>query len=98
MSDWGGEDVSGPFLRGVADHRTPPLIELSALLAASEHVCDEVESGADLSLLLAPGSSQGEARPKASVRDRDGQRAIVASLRPEPGFRAIQATHFVHTH
>jgi len=34
----------GPFLRGVADHRTPPLIELPALLAASEHVYDEVES------------------------------------------------------
>ena len=66
----------GPFLREAADHRTPPLIELPALLAASEHVYDEEESEEDLRLLLAPGSSLGGARPKASVRDRDGQLAI----------------------
>jgi serine/threonine-protein kinase HipA len=66
----------GPFLREAADHRTPPLIELPALLAASEHFYDEVESEEDLRLLLAPGSSLGGARPKASVRDRDGQLAI----------------------
>ncbi|MFZ1083447.1 MAG: type II toxin-antitoxin system HipA family toxin [Terracidiphilus sp.] len=66
----------GPFLREASDHRTPPLIELPALLAASEHVYDEVESEEDLRLLLAPGSSLGGARPKASVRDRDGQLAI----------------------
>ena len=66
----------GPFLHEVADHRTPPLIELPALLAASEHAYDEVETEEDLRLLLAPGSSLGGARPKASVRDRDGQLAI----------------------
>ncbi len=66
----------GAFVREVADHRTPPLIELPALLAASEHVYDEVETEEDLRLLLAPGSSLGGARPKASVRDRDGQLAI----------------------
>src|ERR1039457_2429863 len=66
----------GPFLREAADHRTPPMIELPALLAASEHVYDEVESEEDLRLLLGPGSSLGGARPKASVRDRDGQLAI----------------------
>jgi serine/threonine-protein kinase HipA len=67
---------SGPFLHEVADHRTPPLIELPALLVASEHAYDEVETEEDLRLLLAPGSSLGGARPKASVRDRDGQLAI----------------------
>jgi serine/threonine-protein kinase HipA len=66
----------GPFLRQVVDHRTPPLIELPALLDASEHVYDEVETAEDLRLLLAPGSSLGGARPKASVRDRDGSLAI----------------------
>ena len=70
------EQEGGPFLRQVIDHRTPPLIELPALLAASEHVYDEVETGEDLRLLLAPGSSLGGARPKASVRDRDGELAI----------------------
>jgi len=68
--------AGGPFLRQVAGHRTPPLIELPALLAASEHVLDEDESEDDLRLLLAPGSSLGGARPKASVRDRDGHLAI----------------------
>jgi len=66
----------GPFLREAIDHRTPPLIELPALLAASEHAYDEAESDEELRLLLAPGSSLGGARPKASVRDRDGQLAI----------------------
>jgi len=70
------EQEGGPFLRQVVDNRTPPLIELPALLAASEHVYDEVETGEDLRLLLAPGSSLGGARPKASVRDRDGELAI----------------------
>ena len=35
------------------------------------------DSDDDLRLLLAPGSSLGGARPKASVRDRDGHLAIV---------------------
>jgi serine/threonine-protein kinase HipA len=70
------EKEDGPFLHQVVDHRTPPLIELPALLAASEHVYDEVETADDLRLLLAPGSSLGGARPKASVRDRDGSLAI----------------------
>lgn len=70
------EREGGPFLRQVVDHRTPPLIELPALLAASEHVYDEMETGEDLRLLLAPGSSLGGARPKASVRDHDGELAI----------------------
>ena len=70
------EKEGGPFLHQVVDHRTPPLIELPALLAASEHVYDEVETAEDLRLLLAPGSSLGGARPKASVRDRDGGLAI----------------------
>jgi serine/threonine-protein kinase HipA len=67
---------NGPFQREAGDHRTPPLIELPALLAASEHAYDDDESEEELRLLLAPGSSLGGARPKASVRDQDGQLAI----------------------
>jgi hypothetical protein len=70
------EKEGGPFLHQVVDHRTPPLIELPALLAASEHVYDEVETADDLRLLLSPGSSLGGPRPKASVRDRDGSLVI----------------------
>ncbi len=61
----------GPFLAEDADFRIPPLIELPRLLAAAEHIADESETAEELRLLLAPGSSLGGARPKASVWDRD---------------------------
>src|SRR5205085_3148590 len=60
----------GPFLAEPGPARIPPLIELPRLLSAAEHVMSETESDEDLRLLLAPGSSLGGARPKASVRDR----------------------------
>jgi serine/threonine-protein kinase HipA len=69
-------EPGGPFL---ADHDSvpiPPLIELPRLLAATERVIDDSDSDEDLRLLLAPGSSLGGARPKASVRDHDGTLAI----------------------
>jgi len=66
----------GPFL-APDDHRPiPPLIDLPRLLSAADHVESESDTDEDLRLLLAPGSSLGGARPKASVRDRDGQLAI----------------------
>ena len=46
------------------------------MLSAAEHVIGDSESDEDLRLLLAPGSSLGGARPKASVRDKDGHLAI----------------------
>jgi len=74
------EREGGPFL---ADHladraptKIPPLLELPRLLSATEHVLDDKDSDEDLRLLLAPGSSLGGARPKASVRDRDRHLAI----------------------
>lgn len=66
----------GPFLAEQAATKIPPLIELPRLLSAAEHVMDDKDSDEDLRLLLAPGSSLGGARPKASVRDRDGHLAI----------------------
>ena len=70
------EKEGGPFLSDQAPAKIPPLIELPRLLSAATRVLDDKESDADLRLLLAPGSSLGGARPKASVRDRDGQLAI----------------------
>jgi serine/threonine-protein kinase HipA len=70
------EREGGPFLAGQAATKIPPLIELPRLLSAAEHVMDDKDSDEDLRLLLAPGSSLGGARPKASVRDRDGHLAI----------------------
>ena len=51
----------------------PPLVALPALLNASDAVLAANESAAALRLLLAPGSSLGGARPKASVRNSAGQ-------------------------
>ena len=66
----------GPFLAEHHRGRIPPLMELPRLLSAAEHVVGDMDSDEDLRLLLAPGSSLGGARPKASVRDRDGHLAI----------------------
>lgn len=66
----------GPFLAVDGNNKIPPLIALPRLLSAAENVLGDKESDDDLRLLLAPGSSLGGARPKASVRDRDGQLAI----------------------
>jgi serine/threonine-protein kinase HipA len=65
----------GPFLAG-GRPAAPPLIDLPRLLAASDRIEADADNEDDLALLLAPGSSLGGARPKASVRDRDGALAI----------------------
>jgi serine/threonine-protein kinase HipA len=70
------EREGGPFLREVGIKRIPPLVELPKLLSAAEHVMEETDSEEDLRLLFAPGSSLGGARPKASVREKDGHLAI----------------------
>jgi serine/threonine-protein kinase HipA len=70
------EIEGGPFLRETKGTRVPPLIEIPRLLAATEHLEDNQETAEEIQLLLAPGSSLGGARPKASVRDHDGALAI----------------------
>jgi len=70
------EKEGGPVLTADAPTKIPPLIELPRLLSAAEHVLSDSETDDDLRLLLAPGSSLGGARPKASVRDRAGHLAI----------------------
>lgn len=66
----------GPFLAGDGPFRIPPLVEMPRLLGAAERVTADNERDEDLRLILAPGSSLGGARPKASVRDHDGHLAI----------------------
>jgi serine/threonine-protein kinase HipA len=70
------ETEGGPFVRPDEAHRIPPLVALPKLLSAAEHVMDETDTEEDLRLLFAPGSSLGGARPKASVREKDGHLAI----------------------
>lgn len=66
----------GPFLAPAGQAPVPPLVELPRLLAAAGRIADENETDEDLRLILAPGSSLGGARPKASVREPDGRLAM----------------------
>lgn len=65
------ERERGPFIHD-GGKRVPPLIHLPRLLAATGRIVEDKESAEDLQLVLAPGTSLGGARPKASVRDSDG--------------------------
>jgi serine/threonine-protein kinase HipA len=56
--------------------KTPPLIELGQLLAASQAVERNTETEADLAYLRGRGTSLGGLRPKCSVIDDDGHLAI----------------------
>jgi serine/threonine-protein kinase HipA len=65
----------GPFLDDNANFPTPPWSNIREL----QHAADVVESDATsaeikkyLAILIAPGSSLGGARPKANVRDEEG--------------------------
>jgi serine/threonine-protein kinase HipA len=82
------EKEGGPFLADQGAVKIPPLIDLPRLLSAAEHVVDDSDSDEDLRLLLAPGSSFGGARPKASVRDParrvGGSHRLMTSIRSQP--------------
>jgi len=67
----------------------PPLIELPRLLSATERFIEDKETSEDLRLLLAPGSSLGGARPKASVYDQDGSLAIVKFPRKDDDHNVV---------
>jgi serine/threonine-protein kinase HipA len=66
----------GAFLAPADERTIPPLVFLPKLLAAAMKFESDKENDDDLKLLLAPGSSLGGARPKASVLDKDGALAI----------------------
>ena len=64
------------FLATPDQAAVPPLVELPRIMAAAQGFLDDPDSADDLRILLAPGSSLGGARPKASVIDRGGGLAI----------------------
>jgi serine/threonine-protein kinase HipA len=84
------ETAGGPFLRQEDAKRIPPLIDLPRLLSAAERVIDDKDSDEDLTLLFAPGSSLGGARPKASVRDKDARLAIAKFPRQDDEFDIVR--------
>jgi serine/threonine-protein kinase HipA len=83
------ERETGPFLASHDTARVPPLIELPRLLDATQRVIEEDEDDEDLRLLLAPGSSLGGARPKASVRDQDARLAIAKFPHKDDEWNAV---------
>lgn len=83
------DTLGGPFLQHSNANPIPPLIELPKLLTATENLLEDKESDEDLRLLLAPGSSLGGARPKASVRDRDGHLAIAKFPRKDDEYSTV---------
>ena len=70
------EREGGPFLAEQGPTKIPPLIELPRPALSRRARRAIATRDEDLRLLLAPGSSLGGARPKASIRDRDGHLAI----------------------
>jgi serine/threonine-protein kinase HipA len=80
----GGEFVAAETSVGV-----PPLVSLPRLLAATDRFLADEESAEDLRLLLAPGSSLGGARPKASVSDADGRLLIAKFPKADDEYRVV---------
>lgn len=80
----------GPFLAESTEDNVPPFMALPKLLSASDHVLRDNETDDDLRLLLAPGSSLGGARPKASVRDNRGQLTIAKFPSPADEWSTVR--------
>ncbi|MBW8887581.1 MAG: type II toxin-antitoxin system HipA family toxin [Fibrobacteres bacterium] len=84
------EIPSGPFLAVPDASPVPPLIALPKLLKATERLEKEEDGTADLRLLLAPGSSLGGARPKASILDRNGRLSIAKFPKPDDDYDTVR--------
>ncbi len=69
---------AGTYLQTVEEgrRRTPPLVELGRLLAASRAVETEQDTAEDLAYLQGRGTSLGGMRPKCTLQDEQGQLAI----------------------
>jgi len=70
------KDPNGASFLAADGKRIPPVLELPRLLAATSRILEDRETDEDLQLVLAPGTSLGGARPKASVRDANGRLLI----------------------
>lgn len=79
----------GSYLMPKDKGSIPPLVDLPRLLSATERYLNDDETAEDLKILLAPGSSLGGARPKASVRDKDGHLAIAKFPKKDDEFNVV---------
>lgn len=71
-------DASGHFVRPAipGQPRIPPVIEIEALMRASDAVEARTQTQKDILRLLGNGSSLGGARPKCNVVDHDGTLSV----------------------
>lgn len=76
-------DEGKTFLAESGPGAVPPLVSLPKLLCAAQDVSQQTEDDADLQLLVAPGSSLGGARPKASVLGANGELLITKFPKPD---------------
>lgn len=84
------ETADGPFLASGDGANVPPLIRLGELLNAAMRVAANGEDDGDLRLILAPGSSLGGARAKASVRDQHGELSIAKFPQADDTYPVMQ--------
>jgi serine/threonine-protein kinase HipA len=82
--------TDGEYLAAGNQNSVPPLIKLPELLSASEKFLANKETAEELRLLLAPGSSLGGARPKASIMDKDGSLAIAKFPRKDDNIDIVR--------
>ena len=81
----GGES----FLHSSDSSAVPPMIRLPELMHAADRLCRDEAFSSDLQLLLAPGSSIGGARPKATVRDENGNLCIAKFSKHDDDYSLI---------
>ena len=79
---------SGEFL-AQSTQPIPPLLALGKLQAAAGRFLRDCDTDDDLALLLAPGTSLGGARPKATVVDRDGSLWLAKFARSDDAWPVI---------
>jgi serine/threonine-protein kinase HipA len=82
-------EKGGAFLAESSESNIPLFIALPKLLFASEHIVNNEDNDDDLRLLLAPGSSLGGARPKASILDQKGQLSIAKFPSPTDEWSSV---------
>jgi len=63
--------------------KLPPVVQLPALLRATEAIHSETETAKDLRFLLGQGSPLGGARPKSAVTLADGELGIAKFPKPD---------------
>jgi serine/threonine-protein kinase HipA len=87
----------GDFLASHSEAAAPPMLDLPRLLAAAQGFLDDPDSEEDLRVLLAPGSSLGGARPKASVRDNQGRLSLAKFPKKDDPYSVAAWEHLALT-